>query len=292
MSKTVKHDYDLLVIGAGAAGSSAATTVDKEGKRVGLVECSMLGGTCLNYGCDPTKTLLHIANLLYQARHAKRFGLRIPEATFEWADVLAWVQQVVTRLRDGTPEEARAGLARQGIELLEGEAMFLSPHEISVSGTTVSASRIIIATGSETLVPPVEGLNEAGYITNIHAVSIPALPHRLAIVGGGAIGIEFAQMFHRFGADVTVLERSPTMLDKEDRELADRLCTLLTREGMHLEANAELKRVQREGKGKRLAIRCGEREEELIVDEILMAVGRRSSFEGLHLGPGGKHHTF
>jgi len=210
MSKTVKHDYDLLVIGAGAAGSSAATTVDKEGKRVGLVECSMLGGTCLNYGCDPTKTLLHIANLLYQARHAKRFGLRIPEATFEWADVLAWVQQVVTRLRDGTPEEARAGLARQGIEL----------------------------------------------------------------------------------ADVTVLERSPTMLDKEDRELADRLCTLLTREGMHLEANAELKRAQREGKGKRLAIRCGEREEELIVDEILMAVGRRASFEALHLGPGGKHHTF
>jgi pyruvate/2-oxoglutarate dehydrogenase complex dihydrolipoamide dehydrogenase (E3) component len=121
-----------LVIGAGAAGSSAATTVDKEGKRIGLVERSLLGGTCLNYGCDPTKTLLHIANLLYQAGHAKRFGLRSPEATFEWADVLAWVRQVITRLRGGTTEEARAGLARQGIELLEGEATFLSPHEISI----------------------------------------------------------------------------------------------------------------------------------------------------------------
>jgi dihydrolipoamide dehydrogenase len=280
--------YDLLVIGAGAAGSSAVTSIAKEGRRIALVERHILGGTCLNYGCDPTKTLLHIANLLYQAHHSNQYGLRIPTATFEWKDVLARVQQVITRLRGGTPGEASDKLVQQGIDVLEGEASFISLHEVVVDGKTISAERIIIATGSETIVPPIEGLKEAGFITNVEAVGLPDLPRRLAVVGGGAIGMEFAQMFHRFGVDVTVLERGPTMLDKEDRELADQLCKLLTSEGLRLEINAELKRVQRDGACKRLTISCsGRKEEELVVDEILMAIGRKPSFESLHLGAAG-----
>ncbi len=100
-----KQAYDLLVIGAGAAGSSAVTTIDKDGLRIGLVERRLLGGTCLNYGCDPTKTILHIAHLLYHAHHANQFGLRIPQATFDRADVQAFVHQVIDHLRGGTPEE-------------------------------------------------------------------------------------------------------------------------------------------------------------------------------------------
>ncbi len=199
------YDYDLLVIGAGAAGSSAVTTIDTHNLRVGLVERHVLGGTCLNYGCDPTKTFLHIANERYHAEHAGRYGLRIPEAAFVWVDVQSYVQQVIKRLRGGTLEEARAELEKKGITILDGEATFVSPHEVQISGKSVSADRILIATGSETVVPPVEGLQEAGYITNIQAVSLPQLPGRLAVVGGGAIGMEFAQMFHRFGVEVTVL---------------------------------------------------------------------------------------
>jgi dihydrolipoamide dehydrogenase len=279
-----KEEYDLLVIGAGAAGSSAATTVIKNGRRVALVERNLLGGTCLNYGCDPTKTLLRIAHLLYQTNHAERYGLHIPTATFEWKDVQAWVQKVINRLRGGTLEEAYTNLARQGINLLQGEATFLSQNEVLIAGQTISAKQIIIATGSETIVPPIEGLKEAGYITNVQAVALPSLPRRLAIIGGGTIGLEFAQLFHRFGVNVTVLERSPNILDKEDRELAELLCKLLTEEGMRLETSAELRRVQREGECKRLTVRCGDQaEEELVVDEILLAVGRRPSFESLHL---------
>jgi pyruvate/2-oxoglutarate dehydrogenase complex dihydrolipoamide dehydrogenase (E3) component len=284
------QQYDLLVIGSGAAGSSAVTSIDKKGLRVALVERGKLGGTCLNYGCDPTKTLLYIANRLYEARHASRYGLRVPEAQDDWTTVQQLVHDTINRLRGGTPEEAQTKFTQQGIELLEGEARFLSPHEISVSGYNgiFSAERILIATGSETLIPPIEGLDETGYITNVQAVSLPTLPRRMAIAGGGAIGIEFAQMFRRFGVEVTVLERGPSILDTEDRELADRLCTLLTAEGIKLETNAEVKRVRRSGDSKRLTIQCGERDnEELEVDEFLVAVGRRAAFASLNLEAAG-----
>lgn len=278
------YDYDFLVIGAGAAGSSAVTSLDTRAYRVALIERNLLGGTCLNYGCDPTKTFLHIAKLFYDARNSGRFGLRFPRADFDWNAVRLHVQDVIQRLRGGTPEEASADLQKKGIEVIRGEAVFVAPHEVQVAGKTLSASQILIATGSETLLPPVEGLEEAGYITNIQAVSLPSVPRRLAIAGGGAIGIEFAQMFRRFGSEVTVLERSPTILDKEDRELADTLCTILEGEGIRLETNAELKRVERSGNEKRLMIRCGVRgEEQLVVDELLMAVGRKASFESLRL---------
>src|SRR5438874_3008109 len=284
----VKGEYDLLVIGAGAAGSSAVTTAVKNGKRVALVERNLLGGTCLNYGCDPTKTLLHSAYLLYQAHRANRYGLRIPSATYEWKDVQERVQQVIRDLRGGTLEEAQANLERQGIDVLHGEASFVSPNEVLIAGQSIFAKQIIIATGCEIVVPPMKGLKEAGFITNVQAVALPALPHRLAIIGGGSIGIEFAQMFHRFGVDVSVLEHGPTILDKEDREIAANLCDMLTGEGIRSETNTEIKQVQLDGASKKLTLRCGERdEEELIVDEILLAVGRHPSFESLNLEAAG-----
>jgi pyruvate/2-oxoglutarate dehydrogenase complex dihydrolipoamide dehydrogenase (E3) component len=210
--------------------------------------------------------------------------LRISEASFDWPSVLSWVQQVQNQIRGGTSEEAAAALSQKGIEVLIGEAAFLSPRELSIAGKSVSASRIIIAAGDENIVPPIEGLDGVGYITNVQAISLPTLPRRLAILGGGAIGMEFAQLFHRFGVEVTVMERGQALLDKEDRELADALCKLLTDEGLRLETNVELRRAQRVSSGKCLTIRCGEREEEqLVVDEILLAIGRRPSLASLHL---------
>lgn len=136
--------------------------------------------------------------------------------------------------------------------------------------------------------PQIDGLKEAGFITNVQAVALPTLPRRLAVIGGGTIGLEFAQMFHRFGVEVTVLERGSTFLDKEDREMAENLCDMLEKEGIRLENNTELKRVQSSGASKRLTLRCGERtEEELEVDEILMAIGRRPNLQSLHLEAAG-----
>src|SRR5579883_542977 len=125
MATTPNGHYDLLVIGAGAAGSAAADTALQQGARVALVERDKIGGTCLNYGCDPTKTLLHIANMLYQARHAAPYGLRIPSASFDWEAVEAYTREVIKRIRGGTLDEVRADMAKKGVELIKGEASFV-----------------------------------------------------------------------------------------------------------------------------------------------------------------------
>jgi dihydrolipoamide dehydrogenase len=287
-----KEAYDLLIIGAGAAGSSAVSAVAKKGKRVGMIERNILGGTCLNYGCDPTKTMLHSAHLLYQAKHAHRYGLRILDATYKWQDVQERVQRVIKQLRGGTLEEAQANLERQGIDLLYGEATFVSPNQVTVAGQSIFAHQIIIATGCETIVPPMNGLKETGFITNVQAVALSILPHSLAIIGGGSIGIEFAQLFHRFGVDVTVLEHGQTILDKEDGELASNLCEMLTAEGIRFKTHVEIKKVQLNGARKNLTLQCGKRaEEELVVDEILLAVGRQPSLQSLHLEAAGVQTT-
>lgn len=279
-----QHQYELLVIGAGAAGSTAATTAADQGARVALTERDKIGGTCLNYGCDPTKTLIHIAHMLYQAHHGEKYGLHISEASANWGTVEQFVHHVINDIRGGTSEEASKKLSEKGIEVIKGEAAFVSPYEVSVNGKTISADRIIIASGSQTVVPPIDGLHETGFITNVQAVSLPSLPRRLAVIGGGAIGMEFAQMFSRFGVEVTVLERGALILDKEDRELADMLCGLLSKQGIRMETDAELQRVERTAQGKKLTIRCKQGpQEELVVDEILLSIGRRPTLEKLNL---------
>src|SRR5205085_2338638 len=186
--------------------------------------------------------------------HSERYGLSIPHADARWEDVQAYVQDVTRRIRGGTSSQASADVAKEGVEVIHGEASFTSPHALTVNDRTISAERIVIAAGCQTVVPPVEGLDKVGFITNSEAIALPALPRRLAIVGGGAIGMEFAQMFHRFGVEVTVLEHSPQLLDKEDREMSDTLCKLLTKEGLRLETDVELLRVRRDPKGKYLTI--------------------------------------
>jgi pyruvate/2-oxoglutarate dehydrogenase complex dihydrolipoamide dehydrogenase (E3) component len=286
------EQYDLLVIGSGAAGSTAAETAARRGARVALVERDRLGGTCLNYGCDPTKALLHAARLLHQARHAGRYGICIPEASADWTAVRARAGDVVERIRGGSPEQARAGQARKGIDLLEGEARFISPHELSVSGRSVRAVRVIVATGAAPEIPAVEGLREAGYITNVEVVSLPELPRRMAIVGAGPVGIEFAQLFHRFGVQVTVLHRGPVPLDTEDREVAEMLCGILSEDGVRIETGVELRCVPGAGSEKRLNLRLKNgKHEELVADEVLLASGRRPALDSLDLPAAGVEFT-
>ncbi len=289
-----KHQYDVLVIGAGAAGSMIAASVAGQGVQVALIERDKIGGTCLNYGCDPTKTLLFIANFLYQAQRAGRFGLHIETSSVQWQEVQAYVQHALTEIRGGSSDEAQAELKKQGIDVFTGEAHFLSAHEVSVVGRqgeesvtdkqTISAEHIIIATGDETIVPSINGLRETGFITNVEAVALPELPRRIAILGGGSIGIEFAQMFHRFGVDVIVLEHGSSLLDKEDREVADALIALLHAEGVRTVTGAEVVSVARTSEGKRVSFQTSEHgKEDVEVDEILVAIGRKPAIETLGL---------
>jgi len=280
--------YDLLVIGAGAAGSGAATTAAEQGHRVALVEREKIGGTCLNYGCDPTKALLHSADLLDRAHHADRYGLKVQGATADWPAVQARLRQIVDQVRGGTDDQARKDMAKRGIDVLRGNAHFRSPHEVVVGGQTLRAEQIIIATGSQAVVPDIPGLRDAGFLTNREAIWLPKIPRRLAIVGGGPIGVEFAQIFQRFGAEVTVLEQGPALLPKDDRELADMLCGLLSDAGIRMETQVKLSEVRRDQAGKTLTFRCPDRsQEDLIADEILVAVGYKPALDELNLAAAG-----
>ena len=287
-----QNEYDVIVIGAGGAGSNAATTAASMGKRIALIERDKLGGTCLNYGCDPTKTLLHTAHTLYHARHASALGLRIPHADADWAAVQAHVRQVQETIRGGTPEQARAGITAQGIDLFMGEATFTSPHEIRVNGETLRGERFVIATGTVPFIPDIEGLAEAGYITNVEAVSLPELPKRLVVIGGGPIGLEFAQMFSRFGVQVVVLERGKQPLPREDPELAMALCSQLTAEGIRLEFGAEMRCGEMSERGKHIHVHGeGGKDEDLVADQLLVAVGRRPALGALNLEAAGVQYT-
>lgn len=289
----VENEYDLIVIGAGGAGSTAATTAASLGKRVALIERDKLGGTCLNYGCDPTKTLLHTAHLLYQAQHASELGLRIPSAKADWAAVQAHVRQVQETIRGGPLEQAQANIAAQGINLFMGEAMFTSSHAIRVNGETLHGKQFVIATGTMAFIPDIEGLSEAGYITNVEAVSLPELPKRLVVIGGGPIGLEFAQMFSRFGVQVVVLERGQQPLPREDQELAMALCARLTAEGLRLEFGSEMRcGAVGNARGKHIHFhKEGGQAEDLVADQLLVAVGRRPALGALKLEAAGVHYT-
>ncbi len=287
-----KNEYDLIVIGAGGAGSTAANNAVKMGKRVALIERDKLGGTCLNYGCDPTKTLLHTAHLLYHAQHASNLGLIFPQATADWKKVQAHVRKVIETIRGGTLAQANAGIAAQGIDLFMGEASFSSAHEIRVDEKTLQGKRFIIATGTIPAIPEIEGLSQTGYITNEEAVSLPKLPERLVVLGGGPIGLEFAQMFSRFGVQVVVLERSQQPLPREDRELALALCDQLGAEGIRLEFGTEMRCGKSDQHGKHIHIRDQNgREEDLVTDQLLVATGRRPALDTLNLEAAGVHFT-
>jgi pyruvate/2-oxoglutarate dehydrogenase complex dihydrolipoamide dehydrogenase (E3) component len=284
---TEQH-YDLVVIGAGPAGGAAATAAAAPGRRVALIERDKLGGTCLNYGCDPTKTLLHTAQLLYQASQSAERGLRIPHAAADWPAVQAHVRRVLKQMRGGSEAAERRQRRRDGVEVLSGAARFVDPHTLRLGRHRLRADRIIIATGSQAVVPPIDGLERAGYLTNREAVALKELPRRLAIIGGGPIGVEFAQLFGRFGVKVTLLEQGPALLPKDDRELADQLAALLAAEGVHVETEAELLEVHRERAGRCLIFRRrGRTRQELQVDAVLVAVGFRPAIDSLNLPAAG-----
>jgi pyruvate/2-oxoglutarate dehydrogenase complex dihydrolipoamide dehydrogenase (E3) component len=280
--------YDLLVIGGGPAGSGAAWAAAEQGRRVALVERDKIGGTCLNYGCDPTKVLLHTAHALHAARHADSYGLHIPTARADWPAVQTSLEQLLDQMRGGDDQHARGHLARQGIDVLNGDAYFQSPHEIIVGEQVVCAERIIIASGSQAIVPHIKGLREAGFITNKQAFRLPMLPRRLAILGGGSIAIQCSQMFQRFGVQVTLFEQGAICLPNDDRELANTLCDLLASEGIRMECGVEITSVQRDGAAKRLFFRQSSgAEESLLVEEIFVTIGYRPQLDLLNLPSAG-----
>ena len=276
---------DLVVIGGGPGGLVIASVASQLGLNVTLVEASeRLGGDCLHHGCVPSKSLIHTAKVADLMRRGPEFGLPACRPEVDLKEVNARVQEVIDRIQEHDDPERFRGY---GCEVLFGTARFTGPDTVDVDGQAVAGRRFVIATGSNPAVPPVEGLAEAGYLTNLEAFSQERLPGRLVVLGGGPIGVELAQAFARLGSHVTILQRGPTLLPREDPEATELLEEVLAADGMEVVTDADLVRVERTDGVRTLYYHQGREERSLECDEILVAIGRRPTVDGLNLEAAG-----
>jgi pyruvate/2-oxoglutarate dehydrogenase complex dihydrolipoamide dehydrogenase (E3) component len=236
-------DFDLIIVGAGQAGGPLATAGAQAGKRVALIEREHVGGTCVNDGCTPTKTMVASARVAYLARRAADFGVRTGAVEVDMVRVRARKAEIVASFREGNQQRLEA---QENLELIWGEARFTAPKTLAValSGDgerTLEAETILINVGQRPSVPPLPGLDGVPFLTSTTVMELGAVPEHLLILGGGYIGLEFAQMFRRFGGEVTVIQRAKQLLPREDRDIADAVTDILREDGVTvlLETSAE-----------------------------------------------------
>lgn len=267
-----KFDYDLIVIGSGAGGSIAADIVASADKRVALIEGDTLGGECPNWGCVPTKALLYAAQIYDAAKHGGRFGIRGSAVGYNYPSVKAWKDLAVQRT--GAASSERYYHSR-GISLFHDAAHFISPHEVTVNRRHLSGEHFIIATGSHWLIPDIQGLASVPYLTARTALELNRPPKSLFIIGGGAVGAEFAELFSIFGSKVYLADIAPRILPKEDQEVGELLGRRFTEErGMTLLTSTKVIQVVKEGLSVRVTYMRGGEEHSVRVDSLMVAAGK------------------
>jgi pyruvate/2-oxoglutarate dehydrogenase complex dihydrolipoamide dehydrogenase (E3) component len=277
----VAEKYDVVVIGGGTAGLVTASGCARLGRRVAMIEKEALGGDCLWTGCVPTKALIATAGTAHRMRNADKFGIAPVEPTIDPRRIMeAMRRERKTISRHDDPEKFR----KLGIDVIFGNAHFTSSNSVAVAGRILEGRDIVIATGSRTSVPPVEGLATAGFIDHASFLDRDHFPKSVVILGGGYIGIEFAQIFRRFGCDVTVVEMFDDIIIKEDSDVIALVRRVLEKEGIALRTGFRAKKVCRVDERCRLEIEAKDgRTEVLEAEEIFVAAGRRGNIEGLQL---------
>ncbi len=279
-----KSKYELVVVGAGPAGNKIARAAGKRGTRVVLVERDRLGGTCLNYGCDPTKTMYHCAEVAQMARQSEQFGVNTGHVHIDFPKIMAHVDSVVGSIRGTEPD---GGLGKDGVEWIRAEGKFTGPHTMQTGGREIEADRFVIASGASAAIPPIEGLDQSGYLTNRTIFDLTRLPRRLLILGGGAIGCEFAQIFSRLGSTVTLVELDARLMRTEEPEMSAALQIVLEQEGINVFTRAKAIRIVKNDERYSLVVELKEREQELPFDNIFIAAGRTPNIEELNLDAAG-----
>ncbi|HUN70022.1 MAG TPA: FAD-containing oxidoreductase [Burkholderiales bacterium] len=263
--------YDAIVVGAGQAGPALAARLDREGLKTALVERKLIGGTCVNVGCIPTKTLVASARAVHMARRGGEYG-------FNAGDVKVDMMAVKAR-KDGVVKQSADGLASwiagmKNVTLIEGQARFTAPRLLDVGGRTLQADRIFLNVGGRAVVPEIPGIDDVPYLTNSTMMALDRVPEHLVIVGGSYIGLEFAQMYRRFGAKVTVIEKFDKLLPREDDDVVAEIRAILEREGVAIHLGAD--RMAVSGPGDRISIQFegNKKKTEIQGSHLLLAVGR------------------
>ncbi len=276
--------FDAIVIGAGQAGPAIAARCSREGLRTAVVERGHFGGTCVNVGCVPTKTLVASARAIHVARRGDEFGFSSNGVTVDMARVKARKDAIVLQSRHGVLQWMQ-GLKHT--EVIHGEARFTSPGTLRVGQRSLRAPKIFINVGGRSVVPDLPGVDAVPFLDNRSIMELDGVPEHLVIVGGSYIGLEFAQMMRRFGARVTVVERSPTLLPREDEDVSLGIRKILEAEGIELRLAAECLSLQRRGEQVVVGAACGADAPAIVGSHVLLAVGRRPNTDTLGLDAAG-----
>ncbi len=278
--------YDVIVVGGGSAGIVAGVTAAGLGAKTLLIERSRLGGECSWTGCVPSKALLHAASVAQQLRTASDYGLpSVPVSREQAAGALAYVRDSVQRVH--VADDSGGLLAQVGAEVAIGRATFTAPDTLNFEGGALTAKHFILCTGSRPVVPDVEGLREAGFVTNQTIFDLQTIPETLVVIGGGPVGVEMAQAFQRLGSQVTLVTQGARLLTRDDAELTEQLTGYLRAEGLTVHVHTKVARVRVEDGRKILTLQTQGGDEtatfELTCDEILAATGRAPNVEDLGL---------
>ena len=278
------ESFDAIIVGAGQAGPALAARCAKEGLRTAVIERGHFGGTCVNVGCVPTKTLVASARAIHLARRGAEFGFETGPLRVDMARVKARKDGLVKSSREGVEGWMR-GLKHT--EVIVGDAAFTGSRTLRVGERELTAPRIFLNVGGRAVVPDLPGVNEVPTLDNASVMELAEVPEHLVIVGGSYIGLEFAQLMRRFGAQVTVVERSPHLLPREDDDVAEGIRAILEAEGVRIALGAECLSLSRQGSRIAIGAECAADMPPITGSHVLLAVGRRPNTDGLGLDAAG-----
>ncbi len=279
------REFDAIIIGAGQAGPALAGRLTAAGMTVALVERKLFGGTCVNTGCTPTKTMVASAYAANLARRAADFGVLLEgPVRVDMKRVKARADALVADSRTGVEKWLR-GMA--GCTVVEGHARFEGPDRVRVGDELLTAPRVFVNVGGRAFVPDMPGVHEVPFLNNRSMLELDHLPEHLVVVGGSYVGLEFAQMYRRFGAEVTVVEKGPRLIGREDEEVSGAIREILTGEGINVRTGAECISLAPHARGVEVGVNCVEGEPTSVGSHVLLAVGRRPNTDDLGLEAAG-----
>jgi len=273
-------DYDYTIIGSGGASFSSAIEAVKYGAKVAIIERGTVGGTCVNIGCVPSKTLLRAGEINHIAKNNPFVGLHTSADDVDLAPLVKQKDELVTDLRNSKYVDL---IDDYGFELIKGEAKFVDEKTVEVNGMQLTAKRFLIATGASPSVPKIPGLEEVDYLTSTTLLELKKVPKRLIVIGSGYIGMELGQLFHHLGSEVTLMQRSPRLLKEYDPEISEAITQAITEQGINLVTGASFERIEQDGNVKKVHVEVNGKKRIIEADQLLVATGRTPNTATLNL---------
>lgn len=279
-----EDNYDLLIIGSGAAAFSSAIKAIEYGEKVGMIERGTVGGTCVNIGCVPSKTLLRAGEINHLSKDNPFIGLQTSAGEVDLASLITQKDKLVSELRN---QKYMDLIDEYNFDLIKGEAKFVDASTVEVNGAKLSAKRFLIATGASPSLPQISGFEKMDYLTSTTLLELKKIPKRLTVIGSGYIGMELGQLFHHLGSEITLLQRSERLLKEYDPEISESVEKALIEQGINLVKGATFERVEQSGEIKRVYVTVNGGREVIESDQLLVATGRKPNTDSLNLSAAG-----